>query len=434
MKYCTLFLLLFLLSSCKKDKELPDDDNPPVFSEPVVRPKGEPLGDRLTSTIGTQGGTIKYGDLIQIDVPAGAVENPTLFGIQPISNTLDSSSSTMAFRLFPENVTFKKAVNITFFQQQENGEVPTSRMISFQRSDGVWCGVASSLDATTKSVTTSSTHFSDWVWLDMITLRKDRESVGSGGIVNLKLREQILGALSSGNQIDSVPLAALEDIGRSKDIIVKNWKIITGPGSIEPKINSNFVMGDAIYKAPANISTQETVEIQVEVESRNGYVSDPKVPGGRRKFGKMILLTQIGLEAETYIHVKVGGQSHDLSAHMYGGIINNVIQLGNVNLNGGIQLSMSCFGSLAGNYPGGKEAGQSIVGFSFPASPFKQNFYNVYFDCTGVYKSSGNTKVTITEEHIIGTFTGTIYINDSKPCGFTESKAVEIDFKIRNNR
>lgn len=431
MKYFPLVLLLFVLFSCKKEKEVPPEEILPIISDPVVRERGNPLNEKITTTIGSDGGSLNYGNLVKIDVPAGAVEGPTLFGIQPINNTLDEPSGRMAYRLTPEGMTFKKPVKITFnrdFQQPDN---PISRMIAFQRKDGVWCGVSTALDNNVNSVSTTTTHFSDWVWFDMITLRKDRETVGSGGTVKLKLMEQILGALNASNQIDSVPLAALEDIGRSKDILIKNWKIVRGPGSLEPKINSNVVLGDAIYTAPSNIRPGEEVEIQVEVESRSGYVSDPKAPHGKRKFGKLILLTQVQLEAETYLRVKVSGQAEDFSAEMYGGITNNEIHLGNVSLNGGIQLQLSCFGASGGSYPGGREVGQSLVGISFPSSQFKQNYYNLYLDCSGAYQTSGLTTVSMTEDHIVGSFTGRIYLNDSKPCGFTDSKDVQVDFKIK---
>src|SRR5690606_41347012 len=50
--------------------------------------------------------------------------------------------------------------------------------------------------------------------------------------------------------------------------------IVAGPGSLEPKLNTHLLLGDAIYTAPETVNEATTVEIQVEVESKNGYVSD----------------------------------------------------------------------------------------------------------------------------------------------------------------
>ncbi|CDS93066.1 conserved hypothetical protein [Sphingobacterium sp. PM2-P1-29] len=338
----------------------------------------------------------------------------------------------MAFRLTPENITFKKPVKITFFQKQDERESPISRMISFQRSDGVWCGVSTVLDGPTKSVTATSTHFSDWVWLDMITLRKDKESVGSGGEVKLKLMERILGALNANNHIDSVPLAALEDIGRSKDIVVKNWKIISGAGKLSPKINPCMVLGDAIYYAPHNITKTEDVEIQVEVESKSGYVSDPKAPNGRRKFGKLILLTKIRLEKETYFYLNIGGKLLDLSGGLSGAIMGGQISVGSQDEKGNHQVTLFCMGTETGSYPGGMAGGQSFLGISIIEGGTSKMFANVYLECgTGEHKFGGNTQITSTKGFITGTYNGPVYYSN-KGCGITERRDVKIDFKIKS--
>jgi len=430
MKYI-LFLSIFLFLSCKKDKDPSKEEPVPVFSDPIKRGKGAPLGAEVTKTIGASGGFLELGQQVRLDVPPGAVDLPMLFGIQPISNTHDQLSDRIAYRLTPEGITFKKPIKITFKRDSLETGNPISRMIAFQRKDGVWCGVSTALDSDTRYVSTTSTHFSDWVWFDQVTLRKDRESVGSGGEVKLKLMEQILGALNANNHIDSVPLAALEDIGKSKDIVVKNWKIISGAGKLSPKINSSMVLGDAIYYAPHNISKTEDVEIQVEVESKNGYVSDPKAPNGRRKFGKLILLTKIRLEKETYFYLNVAGKLMDLSGGLSGAIMGGQITVGSVDEKGNHQVGLSCFGTETGSYPGGGAAGQSFLGISFVENGIGKIFTNMYLDCNGIYQASGTTRITSTKGFITGTYSGPVYYSN-KGCGITERRDVKIDFKIKS--
>lgn len=431
MKYIP-FLLIFLFLSCKKDRDPSREEPLPAVSDPIKREKGTALGDGITKTIGSSGGFLELEAQVRLDVPPGAVGEPTLFGIQPISNTHDGLSERPAYRLMPEGQIFKKPVKITFKHEPHGLGNPISRMIAFQRNDGVWCGVSTALDSGTKHVSTTTTHFSDWVWLDQVTLRKDKESVGSGGEVKLKLMEQILGALNANNHIDSVPLAALEDIGRSKDIVVKNWKIISGAGMLSPKINSSMVLGDAIYYAPHNITKTEDVEIQVEVESKNGYVSDPKAPNGRRKFGKLILLSRIRLEKETYFYLTIGGKLLDLSEGLSGAIMGGLISVGSQDGKGNHQVTLSCMGTETGSYPGGMAGGQSFLGISILEGGTPKMFANMYLECgTGEPKYGGNTRITSTRGFITGTYNGPVYYSN-KGCGITERRDVKIDFKIKS--
>src|SRR5690606_40089522 len=88
--------------------------------------------------------------------------------------------------------------------------------------------------------------------------------------------------------------------------------IVAGPGSLEPKLNTHLLLGDAIYTAPETVNEATTVEIQVEVESKNGYISDPSAPNGRRKLGKMILLTTIRLVPENFVQLTLNGADQEL--------------------------------------------------------------------------------------------------------------------------
>lgn len=426
MKYF-LFLLIFLVLSCKKDID-PAIEDP---GHPVKREKGTSTGAVVTKTIGPQGGSLELDEQVLLEVPPGAVEGPVLFGIEPISNTHDEPSGRSAYRLSPEGVTFKKAVKITFKQEAFDTSNPQSRMIAFQRRDGVWCGVSTALDSDTKQVSTTTTHFSDWLWLDQVTLRKDKETVGSGGEVKLKVLEQFLAALDANNDIENIPLAALDDIGRSKDTVIKGWKIISGSGKLTPKINSNMVLGDAIYSAPHTIARTEEVEIQVEVESKNGYVSDPTAPNGRRKFGKLLLLTKIRLEKETYFSLNIGGKGVDLSSGLSGAITGGHITVGSVDEKGNHQVTLSCFGVEKGTYPGGSGAGQSFVGVSVLENGTSKIFSNAYLDCNGVYRASGTTRISSTKGFIIGTYSGPVFYSN-KGCGITEKREAKIDFKIKS--
>src|SRR5690606_8172306 len=227
--YRFIFILpLALAISCNKDASLTEEPDP-VFGDPVVKPKGQPVGDAVSAAIGPDGGVLLYADMVRMEIPPGAVEELTTFGIQPIGNTLDEGASNPAFRLAPEGIRFNKPVELSFLYDPDAKGNPTTRMVAFQRKDGVWCGNSTELNASQRRLTVETIHFSDWVWFDLLSLRKDQESVGAGETVNLKLLEQVLAELIPANHIDSVPLAAMDDIGFSKDLTVSGWKIISGP-------------------------------------------------------------------------------------------------------------------------------------------------------------------------------------------------------------
>lgn len=424
-------LSLCLLISCQPDKHLsPQEDPPPVSADPVARPKGSPLDSKVTTTIGPGGGVLRYKDDVLLEIPAGAVADATLFGIQPITNTLDETGTAQAYRLTPEGIHFKKPVKISFTYDALSAENPTTRRVAFQRKDGVWCGVSTALDRSNNRVSIETSHFSDWVWFDQIGLRKNKESVSAGEQVELRVMEMMLAALNSTNHVDSVPLAALDEIGKAKDVVINNWKIVSGPGKLSPKINTHMIPGNAIYTAPETVNTPKEVEIQVEVESKNGYISDPKAPNGRRKFGKLILLTKIRLVPTNYFYLQVDGVRKDLSAGASGAIQNGNITVGGADNNGNL-ITLVCYGGGTGSYQGGIRAGESFILLSVPNNgASNRSYHNVYMDCADGQKFNGTTKITSTSGYIEGTFDGRVYYSN-KECGITDSKEIRCDFKIK---
>src|SRR5690606_23509544 len=102
-------LLLLLALSCSKDTPAIEEPRP-VFGEPVTRSKGQPMGDAVSTVIDARGGALWFQGAVRLEVPPGAVEQPTTFGIQPITNTLDAASAYPAFRLIPEGGHFKNPI------------------------------------------------------------------------------------------------------------------------------------------------------------------------------------------------------------------------------------------------------------------------------------------------------------------------------------
>src|SRR6478735_4176771 len=113
-KHLQISLLLLLVAavwSCKKGGDNEPNDNPPVKPQSIKH--GDVLGAPFKKHIGPAGGTLAaFGDSIQLEIPAGALEQDTEFSIQEVTNTLGKTGLGRSFRLTPENVAFKKDILI----------------------------------------------------------------------------------------------------------------------------------------------------------------------------------------------------------------------------------------------------------------------------------------------------------------------------------
>jgi len=420
---------LLLVSSCAQEEDIRLDPEGPIWGTPVVKPKGLPLNNGASALIGPDGGSLWYEDLVQLHVPPGAVNEPTLFGIQPINNTLDEEGAPLAFRLTPDDIHFSKPVKLSLLYQAESQGNPQAREIAFQAETGVWSSVSTTLDEEQQSVTVETLHFSDWVWFDRLSLRKDKDKVGAGETVTLKLLEQILGELIPSNHIDQVPLAAMEDVGFSKDLSVSGWRIVSGPGKLEPKINTQLLLGDAVYTAPARVDQKTEVEIQVEVESKNGYIRDPSAPNGRRKLGKLILLTTIQLVPEYQVQLHLHGNIRELSGiALYS---NGKIYVRAKDEEESISVSLEYNGTLPGSYAGGPDANQSMFYYSSSTETTRAFLNNFYRDCENEYQYTGTAKIKFADGYAEGTFAGNIFSPNDTNCEGPQTSPVTFQFKIK---
>lgn len=428
--YLNLLLICCVLA-CSEDDMVVVPVQGQGVSQPVVKPKGTPLDIPYTATIGPDGGVLKYLDIngmgAEINIPRQAVTHPTVFGIQAITNTHDEFSNRPAFRLSPEEIIFQKPVKVSFTYPSKWEPGAQNRMVAFQRNDGVWCGVSTTLDKANKQISVSTSHFSDWVWLDHFSLRQSSKSARKGEQVEIRLMEQVLGALNPHNHIDSLPLAAMDEVGAALDIRVSNWKILRGRGSLEPKINTHALKANAIYTAPSEISVLEEVEVQVEVESESGYIRDPSAPEGKRKFGKLILIAHIQLLPDAMAVLKLNGVEQDLR-NTDAKIVNGSIIIRSEDSGKNRSYTFSCYGSLPGTYSGGNNSGQSV--FNMVTEQGGQRIFhnNFYRDCNNEFIFNGEALILEVNKNVRGTFHGILYNLAQTDCENPEG--ITVDFQV----
>lgn len=182
-----IFLCLPVFIACKKNK---DEANHPPIDESTITPVGSPAGTAVHKTVGQQGGELSSADgTLKVLIPGDALEAATEISIQPVTNELPGGIGH-AFRLLPHGKQFKKPVTITFRYKQEDiaATLPEFLDIAYQDAEGSWEVLKNiTVDKTNRTLTVTSTHFSDWGYFKSLTLTPEEATVALGGPVDLKV-------------------------------------------------------------------------------------------------------------------------------------------------------------------------------------------------------------------------------------------------------
>lgn len=290
-----LISCLLLLAACSKNSE--KQDEPKNTEPPVVRPHGTPAGEMVKKSIGPAGGSLSSKDnTLQIEVPAGALTANTEISVQAVSNTLPGSPGP-AYRLLPEGTRFAKPVKLTFkyTHQHLDSTSEDALFMAYQAQDGVWRFIPrTTLNKTARTLSVETTHFSDWAPYAMFWLRADARSVLVGKSTGVFI---LATAQFQGDQLDDPEVAIFrERVIRDWDNI-KNWKL-SGAG----KLDATGEFGR--YTAPGKVPAQNPVTVSVEIHN---FLPGGIIPG-RGNTGKIILLTTIRIEDETYLSGTLNGQ------------------------------------------------------------------------------------------------------------------------------
>ncbi|WP_123847247.1 hypothetical protein [Chitinophaga lutea] len=260
MKFVSFYLAACLLAvfqfSCTKPGK-PEIEAPRSGKvTPVGTPDGSPKTEKR---IGAAGGSISTADgSIRINIPAGALSTEQLITIEPISNE-NPMGLKKAYRLTPHAVQFATPVSITFQYEDEDiaGSLPEALGIAYQHSSGVWMAVENAvLDKTAKTVTVTTTHFSDWSFFESFKLETSATELEPKGTARLELISDadLLAPLTPNNER---PIG--EPIATTGSFI-REWSL-AGAGMLAP-------LGHlASYTAPATVpGSPNPVAISVRVD------------------------------------------------------------------------------------------------------------------------------------------------------------------------
>lgn len=281
-----LFVLTFF--ACKKDTgggtTDPDTDpNPAGIATPVGTPDGEPV---VRKNIGAAGGSIVSGDSrLKVIVPAGAFTSEQEVTIQSISNH-NPLGVGKAYRITPHNVQFSKPVKIEFTYEDDEimRTMPEALGIAYQDANAIWKARGGSvLDKNQKTVTVTTTHFSDWSFFESFYLLVHQSVLPVNNTTQLELftAEDLI-----------VPLEDDKDIaiGKVQSVAtryIKEWKL-DGAGSLTS--DGSY----ATYKAPGTIPSTNPVTVSVRLDFK--------------KRGILIILKTITITNDDgWIEIRTGG-------------------------------------------------------------------------------------------------------------------------------
>ncbi|UYQ94856.1 hypothetical protein MKQ68_07090 [Chitinophaga horti] len=245
-------LTLVLLTACRgdKDKDRPEPGKPPVTG--TARPIGNTTGAKIEKQIGPEGGTIGSGEGdIVVTIPAGALDAPTTISLQPIENT-NVGGVASAYRLTPHGQTFKKPISITF--SYETIELLVQHVstlgIAFQDDKGVWQYVPKpNINTANKTVTVTSTHFSDWtlmLWMYLTPYFADLEVNATQTFKAVR----VVPVIDEDGLVPLVPpggtTVPVGDVYPLETKYIKRWELI-GKGTLTAD------GAQAVYKAPGTV-------------------------------------------------------------------------------------------------------------------------------------------------------------------------------------
>lgn len=140
----------------------PDD---PSNYTPEPTDLGTPIGDTVSAVIGVSGGQLASNDgVLTVEVPAGAFDQDRTLSIQQITNTAHGAKGR-AYRISPEGLRTTTPMTIRWNYTDDDvlGTDANALTIAYQDAARLWHVFKEpTRDAATRTLSVSTTHFSDW--------------------------------------------------------------------------------------------------------------------------------------------------------------------------------------------------------------------------------------------------------------------------------
>lgn len=280
---CLVFALFLVSCGGGDDGAGPGDGGGNNDTDPTPTTPGTPNGTPTTQSIGPGGGTLTSSDgLFSITIPPGALPAPspgsktggeTEITIQPITNTAWGGIGS-GYRLLPDGLTFAVPVELNFALEDsmlwgsDTLFVDTAR----QDDDGVW-GILKNrkIDWETRTLTCTTSHFSDYSAIEGLQIRPRAASVGPLATVTLTLQYCVQQPTTGDPDLTALVYSCGEDLAPLGTF--SNWSVngITGGNATVGTVAKINPAGSrAKYTAPNAAPQQNPVAVSVMAQGRRG--------------------------------------------------------------------------------------------------------------------------------------------------------------------
>lgn len=267
-----VFLVLqlsYLAVGCGKD----DSPSGPTTSDALPTDPGLPDGAPASATIGASGGSLATDDgLFSLVIPAGALSVNTAISIQPITNTAWGGVGK-SYRLTPHGLTFATPIDVVFEIAPEvlSGSSPEFLDVAVQDDQGFWHIFKNrTYDGSAGTLTTQTSHFSDYSTIEGVQIRPGSATVGVTGTVALSVRYCHAETIDGGADDDLVALMYVCDVELAPLGTFSNWSVngVLGGNSTVGQVVEGPGAHNATYTAPANVPSTNPVAVSVQTTIR----------------------------------------------------------------------------------------------------------------------------------------------------------------------
>lgn len=312
--------------SCEKN----DPDKDVTLTDPVITGVGMPNGPGTSANMGASGGSLTSADgKLTVSVPQGALSSNTVITIQPISNEGPLGVGT-AYRVTPEDIRFNQPIQLIFHYDDAllNGTPEDFLWVITQAGDRSWNAMLkSSVNKTAKTVTVSTTHFSDWALGKFIelALSPSSKTLRRGESVQLQVAGFARSSHSDDDELAALiplntdnealrPLTPIPSVeSRLSEFRVKGWALNSASAPVSGSSGSLSASGlSATYKAPNSRPPANPVAVSVSLESADKE---------GRKSSHMLKSNISVVDTDMYLLLTVDGKTYEYYQYGYNGAV-----------------------------------------------------------------------------------------------------------------
>jgi len=258
---CILFSLFAMTSFAQND--IAADTG----AKPAITEKGKPDGEKTTTDINKEGGTLASSDgKLELIISPGALTKKTTISIHPIHNCMPNGNGK-AYRLEPSGIHFQQPVKLLFHYTSEESKDSMQLLlgIATQDDNGQWYGLKNfTLDTVAKTLTGNIPHFSDWSDFEALRIFPADARVK----VNKEL-DLTIDMIDDEDELYPLVHPSQADLYMIKRMKIKwkaTWTVdgINNGNNTEGWITKQNIT-DATYKAPAMVPDRNPVTVAAKL-------------------------------------------------------------------------------------------------------------------------------------------------------------------------